>query len=277
MVYYCSLKNSALGSSSPDAQGVDFTLSKFDLEPGGGDRILLHGYESAADMTTTGTAPKYEAVIENPTSITCTSDLDCSLNGKCSLSTRLCECSQNFFGTDCSIGVKVDPVPYRFVKVSFVRDLHNQGKNYTGFILEFNGKYECPQNCSGNGDCVAGVCQCFDGFDGQTCTPSSSTDILIPVVCSVAGVTLILTILVVLYLRHRAKKRRIYGMQWLLDKSELVLTTPMKAASSVATINSTSNSKEFSCKSENVSFRSLKSANIGSYKGRIVRLKTLGS
>lgn len=28
---------------------------------------------------------------------------------------------------------------------------------------------DCPSNCFGNGDCVAGTCHCFLGFKGPDC------------------------------------------------------------------------------------------------------------
>jgi len=37
------------------------------------------------------------------------------------------------------------------------------------FAIENDGKVGCPSACNGRGDCVAGVCSCFPGFNGESC------------------------------------------------------------------------------------------------------------
>lgn len=40
--------------------------------------------------------------------------------------------------------------------------------------IDANAEVRCPQQCSGNGNCVYGKCHCFDGFGGADCSISES-------------------------------------------------------------------------------------------------------
>lgn len=47
--------------------------------------------------------------------------------------------------------------------------------------IDTNAEVRCPQQCSGNGNCVYGKCHCFDGFGGMDC--SISKKIVVPFLC----------------------------------------------------------------------------------------------
>lgn len=34
-------------------------------------------------------------------------------------------------------------------------------------------KYDCPRNCSGHGTCLAGGCQCDEGWGGRACSQAT--------------------------------------------------------------------------------------------------------
>ncbi|ODN02024.1 Teneurin-a [Orchesella cincta] len=48
--------------------------------------------------------------------------------------------------------------------------------------IDANAEVRCPQQCTGNGNCVYGKCHCFDGFGGVDCSIS-----VCPVLCSNHG------------------------------------------------------------------------------------------
>lgn len=41
--------------------------------------------------------------------------------------------------------------------------------------IDTNAEVRCPQQCTGNGNCVYGKCHCFDGFGGADCSISMYT------------------------------------------------------------------------------------------------------
>lgn len=43
---------------------------------------------------------------------------------------------------------------------------------------------DCPSNCFGNGDCVAGTCHCFLGFKGPDCGRGESHSVIISLLIS---------------------------------------------------------------------------------------------
>lgn len=42
--------------------------------------------------------------------------------------------------------------------------------------IDANAEVRCPQQCSGNGNCVYGKCHCFDGFGGIDCSISKRSE-----------------------------------------------------------------------------------------------------
>lgn len=43
--------------------------------------------------------------------------------------------------------------------------------------IDKNAEVRCPQQCSGNGNCVYGKCHCFDGFGGVDCSISKISEV----------------------------------------------------------------------------------------------------
>jgi hypothetical protein len=63
--------------------------------------------------------------------------------------------------------------------------VHNPGNNTVGYLMQATEGYNCPNECSGNGNCVAGVCSCKETYASYDC---SSQDLTIASSVEVSGV-----------------------------------------------------------------------------------------
>jgi len=131
---------------------------------------------------------------------------DCSLrtcprncsypNGTCNTTTGICECNFPYIGivngskSDCSLldcggeciheGV-CDPTA----------GICRCGEKWTG---EFCSLVRCPQDCSGNGNCLGGICNCATRWKGEGCQTQEEDFVLIAllaVILALVGLGLI--------------------------------------------------------------------------------------
>mmetsp|Transcript_24246 Transcript_24246/g.42942 ORF Transcript_24246/g.42942 Transcript_24246/m.42942 type:complete len:1794 (-) Transcript_24246:192-5573(-) len=91
---------------------------------------------------------------------------DCSNNGYCSTDTGKCECYSGFFGDDCSTYV---PCPTNCTGTHGRCQDDGTCKCNDGWTGLDCGSIGCPDDCSGNGQCIEGLCKCNADFSGVSC------------------------------------------------------------------------------------------------------------
>uniref|UniRef100_A0A7S2BFZ6 EGF-like domain-containing protein n=1 Tax=Haptolina brevifila TaxID=156173 RepID=A0A7S2BFZ6_9EUKA len=97
----------------------------------------------------------------------------CNNNGQCSLG--VCSCYQGYSGSDCS-----EFCPFNCTLNSLTGSY--QGRCDINFKCRCKAGYsgpacdvECLGRCFGNGECVDGVCACYEGYEGSDCSRLSPT------------------------------------------------------------------------------------------------------
>ena len=68
----------------------------------------------------------------------------CGANGNCPVNATICACDPGYTGSQCN-------------------------------ILVCPKSPETSMNCDSNGDCIGGVCSCYEGFDGPSCSDRNCT------------------------------------------------------------------------------------------------------
>ncbi len=112
----------------------------------------------------------------------------CSGHGDCDTGSGFCECHPGFSGRECSVLTCLNNCNNRGVCDPLVAGCVC-GSDYSGVDCGFPvrpsyGVHQqhysdpfivqaCPLNCSGNGDCVNGVCMCASPFSGMACETNS--------------------------------------------------------------------------------------------------------
>eukprot|EP01135_Chromosphaera_perkinsii_P001075 Nk52_evm25s158 gene=Nk52_evmTU25s158 len=163
----------SVGGRALVSSGIRIEYQTFDMEP---DSETIHLLAYGADGTL------IQHVLHSDTPKQCLSDLGCGLLGECNDQNE-CECHRDYVGKTCNI----PRVNYFYnastVAVIFVKDRTVPKPMYEGIKVRHSGIYPCASGingtCNGQGDCVAGLCECFSGFYGDVCEP-------IPSVCDMS-------------------------------------------------------------------------------------------
>ncbi|XP_053176596.1 teneurin-4 isoform X6 [Scomber japonicus] len=102
--------------------------------------------------------------------------------------------AQDIHGLEGAVAMQRSLVPITTHDTGFIQymdsgiwhlAIYNDGKEaetVSFFTTTIDSIDDCPSNCFGNGDCVAGTCRCFLGFKGPDCGRASC-----PVLCSGNG------------------------------------------------------------------------------------------
>ncbi|KAM9966855.1 hypothetical protein ACTFIR_007090 [Dictyostelium discoideum] len=96
---------------------------------------------------------------------------ECNGAGTCNGATGLCTCDSTHVGDYCQYSTSACP---NNCGGSVAYGTCNANKTCTcnaGFAgVDCSKATQCVNNCSGNGTCVNGVCQCFDGYGDSSCS-----------------------------------------------------------------------------------------------------------